>query len=193
MSSKREAPALVLDGKSAKVNLDKPPRWKHIGCDDEKFERFVTRITTGESMKKICRDPEMPHWFDIWKYMGENPEAHARYAQARVASAQLMAQEAVDDAVQGSGDPARDRLAFEARRWYVSKIAPKWFGDRVEHKIEVGESYIEALRLANERLRIREREARRVIDVDANTGDEVKKLGNNAVIEKSKKRAKSKT
>lgn len=192
MSEKREAPALVLDGTTAKVNLDKPRGWKHIGCTDEKFEQFITRLTAGESMNKICRDPEMPHWFDIWKYMSSDPEAHAKYAQARAAAAQVMAQEAIDDAVKGSGDPARDRLAFEARRWYVSKIAPKWFGDRVEHKIEVGESYIEALRLANERIRMREREARRVIDVDPNTGEEVRKIGNESVIGKGKKRDKSK-
>ena len=189
----REAPELVLDGTTAKVNVDKPRNWQHIGCTPEKFQRFVTRLTLGESLVKICRDPDMPHWFDIWKYMDENPEAHASYARARNAAAQVMAQEAVDDAVKGSGDPARDRLAFEARRWYVSKIAPKFFGDRVEHKIEVGESYIEALRLANERLRIREREAKRVIDVDPNTGDEVRKIGNESVIGKGKKREKSNT
>lgn len=193
MAEKREAPALVLNGKTAKVNLDKPNGWKHIGCTDEKFEQFVARLTSGESMNKICRDPDMPHWFDIWKYMSSDPEAHAKYAQARAAAAQVMAQEAIDDAVKGSGDPARDRLAFEARRWYVSKIAPKWFGDRVEHKIEVGESYIEALRLANERLRVREREARRVIDVDPHTGNEVQKIGNESVMSKGKKRAKSDT
>lgn len=193
MSSKREAPALVLNGRTAKVNFDKPPGSIFVPCTDERFDEFIIRLTAGESLNKICREGGMPHWNDIWRYMDRNPEAHSRYAHARAAAAQVMAQEAIDDAVKGSGDPARDRLAFEARRWYVSKIAPKWFGDRVEHKIEVGESYIEALRLANERLRVREREARRVIDVDANTGDEVKKLGNKAVSEKSKKRAKSKT
>lgn len=192
MSGKREAPALVLDGTTAKVNLDKPTGTPFVPCTDEVFDRFIIRLTEGESMNKVCRDPSMPHWHEIWRYMERNPEAHGRYAHARAASAQIMAQEAVDDAVKGSGDPARDRLAFEARRWYVSKIAPKWFGDRVEHKIEVGESYIEALRLANERLRIREREARRVIDVDPNTGDEVRKIGNESVIGKGKKREKSK-
>ena len=125
--------------------------------------------------------------------MSRDPEAQARYAHARAAQAHCIAQDAIDDAVKGSGDPARDRLAFEARRWYVSKIAPKWFGDRVEHKIEVGESYIEALRLANERIRMREREARRVIDVDPHTGDEVQKIGNESVMSKGKKRAKSNT
>ena len=189
----REAPALVLDGTTAKVNLDKPAGTPFIPCTDEMFDVFILRLTEGESMNKVCRDPTMPHWHEVWRYMERNPEAHGRYAHARAASAQIMAQQAVDDAVKGSGDPARDRLAFEARRWYVSKIAPKWFGDRVEHKIEVGESYIEALRLANERIRMREREARRVIDVDLHTGNEVQKIGNESVIGKGKKRAKSST
>lgn len=192
MSGKREAPALVLNGSTAKVNFDKPLGSIFVPCTDELFDLFIIRLTSGESLNKICREGGMPHWNDIWRYMERNPEAHSRYAQARAAAAQVMAQEAIDDAVKGSGDPARDRLAFEARRWYVSKIAPKWFGDRVEHKIEVGESYIEALRLANERIRMREREARRVIDVDLHTGNEVQKIGNESVIGKGKKREKSK-
>ena len=189
----REAPGLVLDGRSAKVDTSKPRGSVCFPCDEKYFEVFCQRLIDGESLKAIVKDPSMPSWYAIWDYMSRDPEAQARYAHARAAQAHCIAQDAIDDAVKGSGDPARDRLAFEARRWYVSKIAPKWFGDRVEHKIEVGESYIEALRLANERIRMREREARRVIDVDLHTGNEVQKIGNESVMSKGKKRAKSNT
>lgn len=189
----REAPELVLNGRTARVDTSKPPGTISFPCDEKYFEIFCQRLIDGESLKAIVKDPAMPSWYAIWDYMSRDPEAQARYAHARAAQAHCIAQDAIDDAVKGSGDPARDRLAFEARRWYVSKIAPKWFGDRVEHKIEVGESYIEALRLANERLRIREREARRVIDVDPHTGNEVQKIGNESVKSKGKKREKSDT
>lgn len=189
----KEAPVLVLDGRSAKVDTSKPRGSVCFPCDEKYFEVFCQRLIDGESLKAIVKDPSMPSWYAIWDYMSRDPEAQARYAHARAAQAHCIAQDAIDDAVKGSGDPARDRLAFEARRWYVSKIAPKWFGDRVEHKIEVGESYIEALRLANERIRMREREARRVIDVDLHTGNEVQKIGTESVIGKGKKRAKSST
>ena len=66
--------------------------------------------------------------------------------------------------MKGSGEPVRDRLAFDAWRWHAPKVAARWHGDRVDHKMEVSEGGIEALRLANERLKLRGREVRSVID-----------------------------
>ena len=66
--------------------------------------------------------------------------------------------------MRGSGEPARDRLAFDAWRWHEPKVATRLHGDRVDHKMEVSEGCIEALRLANERLKLRGREVRSVID-----------------------------
>jgi hypothetical protein len=164
MKDSKKAPALVLDGKSAKVNLDKPPRARHTPMTDSVFDILLERLTQGESLIKICRESGMPNWNAIWRYMARNPQAQERYAVARAAQAHIIAQEALDEAIKGSGDPARDRLAFDARRWYASKVAPRSFGDRVDHKIDVSEGYIEALRLVNERLKMRQREVRSVID-----------------------------
>jgi hypothetical protein len=55
-------------------------------------------------------------------------------------------------------------LAFDAWRWHAPKVATRWHGDRVDHKIEVSEGYVEALRLANERLKRPGWEVRSVID-----------------------------
>ena len=163
MSDRKKAPALVLDGKSAKVNLDKPGGTKYVPMTDRLFDVFLERLTQGESLIKISRDSGMPHWNEIWRYMSRSPHAHEKYAAARAAQAHIIAQQALDEAVKGSGDPARDRLAFDARRWYASKVAPRWYGDRVDHKIEVSEGYIEALRLANERLKLRGREGHKLL------------------------------
>ena len=164
MKDNKKAPTLVLDGKSAKVNLDKPARARHIPMTDSVFDILLERLTQGESLIKICRESGMPNWNAIWRYMARNPQAQERYAVARAAQAHIIAQEALDEAIKGSGDPARDRLAFDARRWYASKVAPRSFGDRVDHKIDVSDGYIEALRLVNKRLKMREREVRSVID-----------------------------
>ena len=32
-----------------------------------------------------------------------------------------------------SGDPARDRLRLDSRKWLMSKVAPKRWGDRTIH------------------------------------------------------------
>ncbi len=61
--------------------------------------------------------------------------------------------------------------------------------------MELGESYVEALKLASQRInqRIKEEKQRnQIVDVDPETGDPVKEIGNESVIAKPKKRAKSK-
>jgi len=54
-----------------------------------------------------------------------------------------MADEVMEIADDKSGDPARDRLRLDTRKWLLSKALPKIYGDRQTHEIELG---------ANERL-----------------------------------------
>ncbi len=63
--------------------------------------------------------------------------------------AHAIAERAILEAEKATGDAQLARLKFDARRWFVGKIAPKHYGDRVEHHVEAGESYVEALRLAS--------------------------------------------
>jgi hypothetical protein len=61
--------------------------------------------------------------------------------------------------------------------------------------VEVGESYVEALRVASQRInqRIKEEKQRnQIVDVDPETGDLIQKIGNDAELAKPKKRTKSK-
>ena len=54
-----------------------------------------------------------------------------QYAQARNDGLDVMADEVQEIADIGSGDTPRDRLRFDARRWYLSKLAPKRYGERL--------------------------------------------------------------
>jgi hypothetical protein len=61
--------------------------------------------------------------------------------------------------------------------------------------VELGESYVEALKLASQRInqRIKEEKQRnQIVDVDPETGDAIQKIGNDAELPKPKKRTKSK-
>lgn len=70
---------------------------------------------------------------------------HHQYARAREIGLENMADEIIDiaDAEPGalvtgatdSGDVANKRLRVDSRRWYLSKMAPKKYGDKqtVEH------------------------------------------------------------
>jgi len=155
---------------------------------------LLRRVGNGELLCDLYGKDGFPSNYTIH---GELTRVDGRwataYARAREQQAHAIAEKAVRD-VENTRDPEQAQLArlkFDARRWLVGKIAPRIYGDKTTHTLEVSESYVEALRLANDKLRQKEKEARRIIDVDPNTGNEIKKLGNDAVIKKTKNREKS--
>jgi terminase small subunit-like protein len=55
-----------------------------------------------------------------------------QYTQARDAGLDVMADEVLEISDRTSLPAVgRDRLRFDARRWYLSKLAPKRYGDQV--------------------------------------------------------------
>ena len=166
-----------------------------IWIDDEHMPKILNLISNGVLMIDIYRMEGMPSSFVINQWL-QDPKWHLEYARARERMAHVVAETAIKEATENNtDDPQRARLKFDARRWYVGKIAPRVYGDKVQHQVEVGESYVEALRVASQRInqRIKEEKQRnQIVDVDPETGDVIQKIGNDAVTSKPKKRTKSK-
>ena len=120
----------------------------------ELAEEICARLSAGESLKSICRDPGMPPFSTVQGWARTNHCGFtALYDCARVLQAQTFADELIDIADDGSNDwvrrenergrvnyvvdkehIARSRLRFEARQWVISKILPKTFGDKLQLK-----------------------------------------------------------
>ena len=56
-----------------------------------------------------------------------------QYAHAMEQRGVFYADECIEIADDVTGDPQRDRLRIDARKWYASKLNPKVLGDKVEH------------------------------------------------------------
>ena len=82
-------------------------------------------------------------------------EFRLHYAHAREAQADLLAAEILEIADDSSGDiitdkdgrtrldrefVARARLRVDARKWLASKMAPKKYGDKIEHTSAAGDA-----------------------------------------------------
>lgn len=94
-------------------------------------DAFCERLEAGRSMRDICEnDADMPPWATIWRWHEGNDNFRARYARARERQAHAIADQAIGEATKPGGDPADKRLAFDARRWFAGKVAPKHFGDK---------------------------------------------------------------
>lgn len=73
----------------------------------------------------------MPSEAAVRRWVVEDYEGFAaQYTRARDIGLDCVADEVFEIADDGS-DHQRDRLRFDARRWYLSKLAPKRYGDKI--------------------------------------------------------------
>ena len=109
-----------------------------IVCD------LISISTKG--LDRICREnPELPHESNIHRWRLCHESFREQYAQAKRTQAELLAQEIIAIADDGSNDTyvnddgeecvnqdvlGRSRLRVDARKWVASKLLPKVYGDR---------------------------------------------------------------
>jgi hypothetical protein len=102
-------------------------------------DEICARTIAGESIAEICRDPEMPSESAFYKWLAENRDGIVeRYARAKDIQADMYFESiiSISDEVAGCTDNAQvqaARLRVDARKWTASKLAPKKYGDRIEH------------------------------------------------------------
>lgn len=113
------------------------------------------RLASGESLRAICRDEEMPGSTTIFRWLASDEEAYKgfreQYARAREAQADALADEILEISDDGTNDwmerknadgsigdiilngehVQRSRLRVDARKWYAGKVAPKKYGDKL--------------------------------------------------------------
>lgn len=122
----------------------------HPTYTPELAAEICERLAAGESLRAICRDDDMPAESTVRSWVVADVEGFAaHYARARDDGLDAVAEECITiaDETPGtttfggtdSGAVAHQRLRFDARRWYLSKLAPKRYGDRLEidGKLEV--------------------------------------------------------
>lgn len=118
----------------------------------ETAEEVVRRLAEGETLREICRDDHMPTEGAVRGWVVDDREGFAsRYAHAREAQAMRWADEIAEIADDGSNDwmernvgdgetitvadhehIQRSRLRVDTRKWLLSKVLPKVYGDKVE-------------------------------------------------------------
>lgn len=79
-------------------------------------------------MRAICSSKGFPNRRTFERWMAEDKELAATIARAREIGFDQRAEMAVE-AAKNAEDPSKARLAFDAERWYLSKLYPKRFGD----------------------------------------------------------------
>jgi hypothetical protein len=101
----------------------------------------LARMEGGQTAFKACEAEGVPYVTFNW-WCGEQPALAEAYARAREGLIARMAQELADIADEpviltpdGKLDSAavqKQRLQIDTRKWLLSKLAPKKYGERLE-------------------------------------------------------------
>ena len=114
--------------------------------------KICQRIALGESLRNVCRDEKMPVTSTVMLWALEDRGGFSeQYAKAREMQAENMFDEILDIADDGENDfytrkaqsgeeyevpdhehINRSRLRVDTRKWYLSKVLPKKFGDKLD-------------------------------------------------------------
>jgi hypothetical protein len=148
MTEKKKPSIMLQDTDAAPKNKGGRPS---MYSEDIALE-ICTRLSLGESLRKICIDDHMPVQSVIYVWLNKKPEFAEQYTRAREEQAETHADEIVAiadetpktkevrdkdgnviDITLDSSYIAWQRQRIDARKWNASKQRPKKYGDRVTH------------------------------------------------------------
>jgi hypothetical protein len=115
-------------------------------------DKICARLATGESLRTVCKDEDMPCIQTIFNWFRLHKEFLDQYTRAKEESADAMVEEILDIADDGTNDwmeswdkdgdrtgwklngehVQRSRLRVDTRKWIASKLKPKKYGDSID-------------------------------------------------------------
>lgn len=117
----------------------------------ELADSICARLAKGDSLRAICNTEGMPARSTVVDWIIKDKEGFsAQYTRARDIGLDEMADELFDIADDSTRDTvmdengnertnsevvARSRLRVDTRKWYLSKLAPKKYGDRITQEV----------------------------------------------------------
>lgn len=110
------------------------------------FDAIFLRMANGESINKICQEETTMSKATFFRRIDESKALQDKYARAIEARADHMAEEILQIADETANDKMidengkertnhevvnRSRLRVDTRKWLMSKMVPKKYGDRM--------------------------------------------------------------
>lgn len=127
-----------MSKKPAKKKAVKKPAKKKNGrptiFTKKLAESICFQISQGISMRKLCKPKTMPTPSTIfyWLLDDDKKEFLEQYKGACDMRADLMFEELLEIADSKDKNVIRARLRIDTRKWYLSKIMPKKYGEKLD-------------------------------------------------------------
>lgn len=129
----------------------------------DKFDYIIINIEKGRALRTILKDNLMPSSRTFFKWLDEDEDKVKRYARATEIRSEHIFEDVLKIADNNTADIITDengertnndviqrsRLMVDARKWYLSKLNPKKYGDKNTTTHEGGDKPIQLITLGN--------------------------------------------
>jgi len=134
--------------KKAKIKIE--PK-KIIGRPSNYSEAMTDKIchaiaTSNKGLNAICKEEGMPSPAMVYDWLTKHETFQEKYARAREMQADFLLEEIVNISDDTSNDTIetpkgdipdnewinRSRLRVDVRKWFMSKVHPKKYGDKIQ-------------------------------------------------------------
>ena len=99
-------------------------------------ETICKRIAEGESLLKVCKCADMPSRTSVHNWLLEDDKKAFldKYEKSINIRTENMFDNLneISDIADDNESPARSRLRVDTRKWYLSEVMPKKYGDKVD-------------------------------------------------------------
>lgn len=113
---------------------------------EELAQEICKKLSLGASLRKICEEEGAPDLATVLRWVISRPDFCEQYRKAQEAKGEVLFSELLDMA-EADCDP-RDvphlKLKIDTRKWAISKMFPKKYGDKVE-TVHSGEVKLEKI------------------------------------------------
>lgn len=113
-----------------------------MAVNAEQAQSIIQDLSQGLSLRKACVKAGVKHPTDILELCERDTEFDQQYARARILGYKLLADEILEISDEVSADftgekpdpemVARSRLRVDSRKWMLSKMLPKIYGDKLD-------------------------------------------------------------
>ena len=95
--------------------------------------RICQRISMGESLNKICKNDDYPHYSTVMDWLCSSSERYndfkIKYAKARELQADFFV-DSMFEMIEEEEDAQFARIKMDALKWQAGKLRPKKYGEK---------------------------------------------------------------
>jgi hypothetical protein len=118
--------------------------------------------TNGKGLEELCRrNKHWPNPNTIYEWRIKVKEFGEKYMKAKSLQVECLVEQVLDISddrssdsfINDEGKVVRDnvsvnraRLQVDTRKWFAARLAPKLYGDRIQHEAEVGIKHEDAIK-----------------------------------------------